>query len=233
MGSFVKAQWVGVAITALAVSFCVPSSNALADGIKAGLGVSIGGAGGINAGAGVSLGGPSGVGAGLGASVGGKSGVNAGGGAKIGGSSGVAGGLGASMGGKNGVNTGGGATIGGSGGVTAGLGAIIGDGVKAGASANVGDGVGLDAGVSIGGVGNTTVTTDRPRVVVDRWRDPTRKTTGGTSTTSGLSAASLSATYGMSAVDLVRFKKRCVDILGNASGYDRDLVSLCRAIRGI
>ena len=39
--------------------------------------------------------------------------------------------------------------------------------------------------------------------------------------------------YGVSAFDLVRYKKRCVDILGHAGGYDQELVSLCRAIRGM
>ena len=38
---------------------------------------------------------------------------------------------------------------------------------------------------------------------------------------------------GMSGNDLVRYKKRCVEILSNSGGYDRDLVGLCRAVKGM
>ena len=142
-------------------------------------------------------------------------------------------GLGASIGGRNGVTAGAGSSIGGSRGVTAILGANVGGGVRTIAGAGIGDGVQLGVGVSIGGRSSASTPT-KPGVVVDRGRDPTGDTgirlpnrLGATTVVSGRMAS------GMLATELTRYKRRCVEILANSRGYDSDLVSLCRAIRGI
>lgn len=185
-------------------------------------------------GVGASIGGSQGIGAGLGASVGGTGGANVGGGAKIGGSQGVSAGLGASVGGRNGIDAGATASVGGSRGVTAGGGATVGggNGVDGGLNASVGgrDGIGLGLGLSIGGNGSSTPGTVKPVTV------PPGKTAqspkpgilstifGGTTRTSTRTAD----ISGFSSRDIVRLKRRCVDIV--SGGYDSDLVSLCRAI---
>ena len=222
------------ATTALVAAFFLPAIPSFADGL--GVGVSIGGRDGVGAGLGVSLGGDRGIGAGLGASVGGRDGISAGAGASVGGTNGVTAGLGASIGGRSGVTAGAGSSIGGSGRVTAGLGANLGDGIRAGAGVGIGGGAELGVGISIGARSNSTTPT-KPGVVVDRWRDPT----GGTDTTGKPSPNNPGATLvtsrmmagGMSAAELTRYKRRCVEILANSGGYDGELVSLCRAIRGI
>jgi hypothetical protein len=235
MRAFVKAFCLG----AMAAVF-IPNGDAVAEGIEAGVGISIGGKSGINAGVGASIGGKSGVAAGLGASVGGKSGIKAGGGTTIGGKNGVTAGLGASIGGESGVDAGGGATIGGSDGVTAGLGANVGSGVKAGAGVGIGDGIDVGVGVSVGGGGTTVkpplVDPDDP----DDPTDPDDPVVGGDNDKSGtgntpgsVRQVSRKTVVGASGYDLARYKRRCVDILANANSYDDALVALCRSVRGM
>ena len=204
---------------AVALLLCFPASALdLGKGLGGlglgGTGVGAG-KGGIHAGVGVSVGGANGVNAGVGANVGGKSGINAG--------------LGASVGGRNGVTAGLGANVGGKGGISAGLGASVGGkgGINAGVGANVGNGIGLGIGVSIGGNGggggggggggktggdDPTVTPSKPGLA-----------DGGRSNSTRVA--------GLSSKEVARYKRRCVDVLSNSSGYDSDLVSLCAAIR--
>ncbi|MGC4025311.1 MAG: hypothetical protein QM744_09270 [Mesorhizobium sp.] len=146
-----------------------------------------------------------GVGAGLGVSVGGANGVNAGVGAGIG--NGVGAGLGASAGGGGGVNAGLGASIGGSG------------GVDAGATASVGNGVGADVGVSIGGGSATSPT-------------GTGITSPSASTSNPSRQGRVATISNMSPGKLAKMRKRCAAVIADLDGYDADLVSLCRMLRG-
>ena len=163
---------------------------------------SVGTAYAVDVGAGVSIGGSNGINGGLGASIGGSGGTNAGAGASIGGTNGVNGGAGASIGGTNGTNGGAGVTIGGTNGVNAG------------------------AGVNLGG-----------GTIVNPGTGPSNSSTGiSTSSIKSDASTSTSATgrfniNGMSAKEMARYKRRCVDILANRSSYDNDLVALCQAIR--
>ncbi|TJU92351.1 MAG: hypothetical protein E5Y12_29665 [Mesorhizobium sp.] len=142
------------------------------------------------------------AGLGVGASVGGNGGVNAGVGASVGGSSGVNAGLGASVGGSSGVSAGLGASIGGSNGVAAGLGANV-DGTS---------GIGAGVGVGIGGGTNPS--------------NPSNP-----SNRLNLSRTSLPGVVAqMSDPQVMRMKKRCVDVLGSEGAYDRDLRQLCLLI---
>jgi hypothetical protein len=174
-----------------------------------------------------------GIGVGIGASIGGSNGVNARAGASIGGRNGGTAGLGASIGGRNGVNAGAGANVGGSNGITAGPGANVGSGAKAGAGVKVGNGVGVGVNVAIGdgGTGGGLVTDpgQDPKINPDNVK--TSSLTGSTTITR--SAATRHALATLSDKDLVRYKKRCTDILSNSGSYDGELVALCRAVRGM
>jgi len=123
-------------------------------------------------------------------------------------------GAGASVGGSGGANAGAGASVGGNNGANAGLGASVGgaDGSTAGVGANVGgtSAVGVGVGVGVGVINPTTPA------------DPT---------TPAASAQSLPGTVAqMSASQLARMKKRCVDVLNGSGSYDGDLRELCLMI---
>lgn len=138
-------------------------------------------------------------------------GLGLGGGVSVGGSGGVSAGAGASVGGAGGVSAGAGASVGGTGGVAAGAGANVGgvSGVSAGLGASIGGTSGLGAGLGIGiGVGTTP---SSPRA-------PTNPPTN---------VAAVVAD--MSDTQVLKMKKRCVDIL-RSSSYDSDLRALCKLI---
>ncbi|UCI34222.1 hypothetical protein [Mesorhizobium sp. B4-1-4] len=150
-----------------------------------------------------SVGGSGGVNAGVGANGGGGGGGNAGVGASVGGSNGVNAGLGTGAGGSNG-NAGLSASIGGSNGIGANANVGGTSGITAGLGANVGD----TSGIGIGGANPSSLS------------NPTNP-----------SQTSLSGTVAqMSNSQVVRMKKRCVDVLSNEGAYDRDLRQLCLLI---
>ena len=73
--------------------------------------------------------------------------------------------------------------------------------------------------------------------IVNPGTGPSNSGTGiNTSSIKSDASTSTSATgqfnvNGMSAKEMARYKRRCVDILANRSSYDNDLVALCQAIR--
>jgi len=186
------------------------------------LGVSVGG---ISA----SIGDNGGQGLGVDGSIGGRNGINAD----------------VDIGASRGADVGATASVGGSGGVNADIGASVGGGVDVGATASVGGGGGVNADVGVGvggngvdlgvgiGIGGGTLTPGVPPVARDPGRDdPGKIDRPGTSTGKTDGRNSVASTFGMSGAQLARLSKRCVDVLSDPSSYDRDLISLCRTIRG-
>lgn len=198
----------------LSIVFCtalvipILSTPAAAQGLGVGAGV-----GGIGASAGIGGGGV-GASAGVGG-VGASAGIGGGGVGASAGVGGVGAGVGAGIGG-GGVGAGVGAGVGGVG-VGAGVGAGTG-GVSAGVGAGLGStgvnvGIGLFGGLFGGGTGTGTNT-------------GTNNGSTSRSLSSGVRSFR-SASYSRKQ----RLRRRCRSIIAHPSGYDRDLVRLCRLIR--
>ena len=98
------------------------------------------------------------------------------------------------------------------------------------------NGTGGGAGVTIGGVNAGAGVDLGGGTVVNPGTGPSSSGTGiKTSSIKPDASTSTSATgqfnvTGMSAKEMARYKRRCVDILANQASYDSDLIALCQAI---
>lgn len=159
-----------------------------------------------------------GLGVDVGATVGRSNGINADSNTAVGGSKGlVDSGTTASVGGSKGVNAAVDANVGGSGGVDATAKATVGgsDGLNANAGVNIGGKTGVGIGVGTGSPATPGATGSSGRLGV----------------TNGQKLAPVLA--GMSDTEIVALKRRCGDVLGHPSAYDRDLGQLCMILRKI